>query len=126
MRTIFSQYYLEGQSAQMISIQLHFSVATIKAYLRKGRTLLRQLHDGSSQQNISEVESTRTYQRRKKISDEQLCYLTKLPSHYRTVLELAYIQRLSDKQIATQLKCPLGIVKVQIKRGITLLNGFYT
>ena len=48
--------------------------------------------------------------------------LTRLPELQRTVIELAYLQGFSLREIAAQLNSPLGTVKSALSRGLTRLR----
>ncbi|MCS7152919.1 MAG: sigma-70 family RNA polymerase sigma factor [Bacteroidia bacterium] len=51
-----------------------------------------------------------------------LTHLERLPEHYRRPLELRFWQGLSVEEIAKELRLPLGTVKSQLSRAITILR----
>ncbi|WP_370615547.1 RNA polymerase sigma factor [Mumia sp. Pv 4-285] len=48
--------------------------------------------------------------------------VARLPEHERTVLEMAYFQELTQKEIAARLDVPLGTVKARASRGTRRLG----
>ncbi|MRJ77522.1 sigma-70 family RNA polymerase sigma factor [Aeromicrobium sp. SMF47] len=52
--------------------------------------------------------------------------LARLPDHERTVLQLAYYEDLTQREIATHLDVPLGTVKARASRGTHRLAGLIT
>ncbi|MCX8111576.1 MAG: sigma-70 family RNA polymerase sigma factor [Bacteroidia bacterium] len=51
-----------------------------------------------------------------------LSHLERLPDHYRRPLELRFWQGLSVEEVAKELRLPLGTVKSQLSRAITILR----
>ncbi len=51
-----------------------------------------------------------------------LAHLERLPDHYRRPLELRFWEGLSVEEVAKKLRLPLGTVKSQLSRAITILR----
>ncbi|WP_236601824.1 sigma factor-like helix-turn-helix DNA-binding protein [Ktedonobacter sp. SOSP1-52] len=88
----------------------------MKVLLYRARACRQRLLEEAQQQQVAASAS-----RRRTISETALRKLQHVPLHYREVIELAYLQHLSDQEIAAHLRLPLGTVKTRLARGVYYL-----
>lgn len=116
MTSVLVQREIHGSSYAQIAVQLQIPVSHVKKRLHRARVAYRTLFN----QPVSRP--YRRALRRRNVLPEELSRLNHPDyRHFYEVLYLAYVDHLSDIEIAERLHRPVGTVKAHLARGVKLL-----